>query len=207
MEVFNNLLHSLSLVILYNQPYLLDFFTEHNFPLLEKLSLESCFGLKQLRVSCRVLQELTLKNSLQLDSLEVYGLSHAYKPQLGHQSIEILSRKKGLVKNHTLSFRNMRFLELQTRFNRHNVQALSCLFKSCPMLNTLVLKIINDQTSERRQRNKDLWDMSNSDIQYWESQAYEVESFLKHLEFVEIHGSAETWKSIDKDESKIKFPL
>lgn len=54
------------------------------------------------------------------------------------------------MKIHLLPFQNMRFLELQTRFNRHNVQALSCLFKSCPMLNILLLKIINDQTSERR---------------------------------------------------------
>ncbi|CAN8308572.1 unnamed protein product [Cochlearia groenlandica] len=260
---------SLSLVILYHQPYILYFFTEPNFPLLEKLALESCFGLKQLKVSCRVLQEFTLKNSLQLDGLEVScnklerlkvvscfhsyseesfvkirtpnlktffwnsnavttsfcfldklvclrkafvevlllhqdisshrqslftllsGLCHAYKLQLGPQSIEILSSKKGLVKNHLVPFQNMRFLELHTCFNRHNVQALSCLFKSCLMLNTLVLKITNDQTSERRQWNKDLWDMSNSEIQYWESQAYEVESFLNSLEFVEIHGFLE----------------
>lgn len=129
---------------------------------------------------------------------------------------QILSSKKGLVKNHLPPFHNMRFLELQTRFDRHNVQALSCLFKSCPMLNILLLKIINDQTSERRVSNKenqcfllprflnwicllmfwqqwnnDLWDMSNSEIQYWESQTYEVESFLKNLEFVEIHGFLE----------------
>ncbi|XP_019090603.1 PREDICTED: putative F-box/FBD/LRR-repeat protein At4g03220 [Camelina sativa] len=84
----------------------------------------------------------------------------------------------------------MRSLELQTRFNRHNVQTLSCLFKSCPLLNILILKIINDQTSERRQWNKDLWDRSNSEIQYWESQTYELES-LNHLEFVEIHGFLE----------------
>ncbi|CAN7042395.1 unnamed protein product [Brassica rapa subsp. trilocularis] len=263
---------SLSLVILYNQPYLSDFFTDPNFPLLEKLALENCFGLKELRVCCRLLQEFSLKNSLQLDSLEVSGnnlhrlkvvscfhsyseesvvkintpnlktflwnsnavtvitttvhfldklvclrkafvgvlllhqdinsqkqrlltllseLSHSYKLQLGNQSVEILSSKKGLVKNHLPPFHNMRFLELQTRFDRHNVQALSCLFKSCPMLNILLLKIINDQTSERRQWNNDLWDMSNSEIQYWESQTYEVESFLKNLEFVEIHGFLE----------------
>ncbi|KAG7553121.1 F-box domain [Arabidopsis thaliana x Arabidopsis arenosa] len=261
---------SLSLVILHNhQPCLSDFFTDPSFPLLEKLNLESCFGLKELKVSCRLLQEFSLKNSLQLEGLEVSGnklqklkvescfhsyseksfvkintpnlrtflwnsnavtssvhfldklvclrkafvkvfwlhqdlnsqtqslftllsgLSNSYKLQLGNQSVEILSSKKGLLKNHLLPFHNMRFLELQTRFNRHNVQTLSCLFKSCPMLNILTLKIINDQTSERRQWDKDLWDMSNSEIQYWESQTYELESFLNHLEFVEIHGFLE----------------
>lgn len=112
----------------------------------------------------------------------------------------------------------MRCLELQTHFNRHNVQTLSYLFKSCPLLNILILKIINDQTSERmvsierkkayfslsrfklnclwcclcfQQWNKDLWDICNSKIQYWESQTYELESFLNHLEFVEIHGFLE----------------
>lgn len=64
---------SLSLVILNNQPYLSDFFTDPNFPLLEKLALENCFGLKQLKVSCCLLQEFTLTNSLQLDGLEVSG--------------------------------------------------------------------------------------------------------------------------------------
>lgn len=33
--------------------------------------------------------------------------------------------------------------------------------------------------------------MSNSEIQYWESQTYELEAFLNHLEFVEIHGFLE----------------
>ncbi|XP_010430799.1 PREDICTED: putative F-box/FBD/LRR-repeat protein At4g03220 [Camelina sativa] len=260
---------SLSLLILDNQPRLSDFFTDPSFPLLEKLTLESCFGLKELKVSCRLLQEFSLKNSLQLEGLEVScsklqklkvvncfltyseksfvkintpnlktflwnlnavttsfhfldklvclrkafvkvfwlhqhlnsqtqslftllsGLCNSYKLQLGNQSVEILSSKKGLLKNHLLPFHNMRSLELQTHFNRHNVQTLSCLFKSCPLLNILILKIINDQTSERRQWNKDLWDRSNSEIQYWESQTYELESFLNHLEFVEIHGFLE----------------
>ncbi|XP_019090602.1 PREDICTED: putative F-box/FBD/LRR-repeat protein At4g03220 [Camelina sativa] len=64
---------SLSLVILDNQPRLSDFFTDPSFPLLEKLTLESCFGLKELKVSCRLLQEFSLKNSLQLEGLEVSG--------------------------------------------------------------------------------------------------------------------------------------
>ncbi|KAL1188386.1 putative F-box/FBD/LRR-repeat protein [Cardamine amara subsp. amara] len=260
---------SLSLVILHNQPCLSDFFTDPRFPLLEKLTLEYCFGLKELKVSCRLLQEFSLMNSLELEGLEVSGiklqklkivscfhsfseknfvkintpnlktflwnlnavttrfhfldklvclrkasvgvfflpqdlnsqtqrlftllsgLSNSYKLQLGNQSVEVLSSKKGLLKNHLLPFHNMRTLELQTRFDTHNVQTLSCLFKSSPKLNILILKIINDQTSERRQWNKDLWDMSNSEIQYWESQAYELESFLNHLEFVEIHGFLE----------------
>lgn len=33
--------------------------------------------------------------------------------------------------------------------------------------------------------------MSNSEIQYWESQTYELEAFLNHLEFVEIDGFLE----------------
>ncbi|KAL0845682.1 hypothetical protein Bca101_018928 [Brassica carinata] len=81
----------------------------------------------------------------------------------------------------------MRFFEQQTRFYTHNVQALPYLFK---MLNIL-LKIIGDQTSERRLSNG-LWDMSNSEIRYCESQTYEVESSLNNLEFGEILKSVKT---------------
>ncbi|XP_010556814.1 PREDICTED: putative F-box/FBD/LRR-repeat protein At4g03220 [Tarenaya hassleriana] len=258
----------LSLVILYNQPFLLDFFTDPSFPLLEKLNLEYCFGLKQLKVSCSQLQELTLENCFQLDGLEVSGnklkrlkvgscfdayteeswakinapnlrsflwesnavtavnfsdnsvflqeasvvvfmlhqdvkfsqihsllallsgLSHTKSLELGNQCIEILSSKK--ISTHLQPFQNMRSLELRTCFNRHNVHALASLFKSCLKLKTLLLNIINEPRSERRQWNKDLWNTSTSEVeQYWESQTEDLNPFLQNIKVVEIDGFLE----------------
>lgn len=62
---------SLSLIILYQQPSLLDLFSGPSFPLLKNLNLDACFGLKRLRISCHGLKDLTLGNCFQLDELEI----------------------------------------------------------------------------------------------------------------------------------------
>ncbi|CAK9161390.1 unnamed protein product [Ilex paraguariensis] len=64
---------SLSFVILYERPSLGDFFTDSSFPLLKKLNLDTCFGLKHLSVSCRALEYFTLENCFQLENLEISG--------------------------------------------------------------------------------------------------------------------------------------
>lgn len=64
---------SLSLVILFNQPCLLDLFTDSSFPHLKKLDLDACYGLKQLKVGCRALEDLTLDNCIQLCGLDIFG--------------------------------------------------------------------------------------------------------------------------------------
>ncbi|XP_022749083.1 putative F-box/FBD/LRR-repeat protein At4g03220 [Durio zibethinus] len=66
-------LHTLSLsrVILYSQPSLLDLFTDSSFLRLKKLNLDACFGLKHLKISCLALEDLTLENCFQLHSLDV----------------------------------------------------------------------------------------------------------------------------------------
>ncbi|WCJ37662.1 Protein with RNI-like/FBD-like domains [Euphorbia peplus] len=62
---------SLSLVILNEQSSLVDLFTESSFPNLKNLSLEDCFGMKRLKISCRGLEDLTLENCFQLQELEI----------------------------------------------------------------------------------------------------------------------------------------
>lgn len=64
---------SLSLVILFDEPSLLDLFTDSSFSHLKKLNLDACFGLKHLKVSCRALEDLTLENCIQLHGLDIYG--------------------------------------------------------------------------------------------------------------------------------------
>ncbi|TKY66927.1 putative F-box/FBD/LRR-repeat protein [Spatholobus suberectus] len=113
------------------------------------------------------------------------GLSHARSLSLERQTIEILSN------NHLLfqPFYNLKYLELHTGFNKSNVPGLACLFKSSPILNTLILKIIHEYRIERKAWNRDLWDMTITEgEQYWESQIRTLESFLQHLKVVKIHG-------------------
>jgi len=62
---------SLSLVILERQPTLLDLFTDSSFPVLRKLSLDACFGLKRLKIGCQSLKELSLENCFQLIELQI----------------------------------------------------------------------------------------------------------------------------------------
>ncbi|KAJ8749349.1 hypothetical protein K2173_018836 [Erythroxylum novogranatense] len=257
---------SLSLVILYDQSSLFDLFTETSFPRLKKLSLDACFGLKQLKIGCRALEDLTLENCFQLHGLDIAcaklekfrvascfdaycgkswvkidaprlrtvlweynaitdtsslqnldslheasigffilhddvsleklrsvcdllsGLSHVQSLTLESQSIEILSKIINLA--HLLQpFDNLKYLELHTSFNRNNVPGLALLFRSSPVLQTLILKIINNYKIERRLWNRDLWDVSTcEEEQYWESQIQTLKPFLNHLKVVKIHG-------------------
>ncbi|KAI3457259.1 hypothetical protein Pfo_013922 [Paulownia fortunei] len=62
---------SLSRPILHDQPSLVNLFTDSSFPLLKKLHLEACFGLKHLRVECPALEDLCLESCFQLQDLEI----------------------------------------------------------------------------------------------------------------------------------------
>lgn len=64
---------SLSLIILHNQPSLVDLFSDSTFPQLKKLNLDACFGLKQISVSCRALEDFGLDNCFQLQGLNISG--------------------------------------------------------------------------------------------------------------------------------------
>ncbi|KAG5020982.1 hypothetical protein JHK87_016837 [Glycine soja] len=84
------------------------------------------------------------------------GLSHARSFSLERQTIEILSNNHLLIQ----PFYNLKHLELHTGFNRSNVPGLILLFKSSRTLNTLILKIIHEYRIERKEWNRDLWDMT-----------------------------------------------
>ncbi|KAG6722409.1 hypothetical protein I3843_03G160500 [Carya illinoinensis] len=261
---------SLSLIILYSQSSLLDLFSDPSFPVLRKLNLDACFGLKHLSVGCRALEDLSLENCFQLLGLNISspklerlrvancfdaysdkslvkvtaprlrflvwennaitdnssldnlsflheasigffvvnedtshvtkiqsvsnllsGVSHAHCLKFGSQCIEILSSNNYFAV-YLQPFSNLNSLELHTGFNKNNVLGLACLFRSSPTLQTLILKIINDQKIERRQWNREMWDMSGSEEeQFWESQTQNLKSFLHHLKVVKIHGFLE----------------
>ncbi|CAL1406816.1 unnamed protein product [Linum trigynum] len=120
------------------------------------------------------------------------GFSRADSLTLDSQCIEILSSSKYSAQFVHPIFSDVRTLELHTGFNKKNVAGLAFLFRSTPTLHTLVLKIMNDHKTERRQWNKDLWDVANCEQeQYWESQVQSLSSFLNHLKIVKIHGFLE----------------
>ncbi|XP_050207060.1 putative F-box/FBD/LRR-repeat protein At4g03220 [Mercurialis annua] len=257
---------SLTLVILYDQPSLVDLFTESSFLRLKKLKLDACFGLKHLKIGCRALEDVAIENCYQLQSLEIScgrldrlrvascfdayqekswiklnapklksviwdynaitgssfiekltslieasvgfylvdedvsveehrsvcdllcGFSNAHTLTLKSQCVEILSNRK-----HVLHpFKNLKNLELHTAFNKSIVPGLASLFRSSPALHTLILNIINDYKVEKRQWNRDLWDLSSTkEEMYWESQIHSLEPFLSNLKVVKIDGFLE----------------
>ncbi|GAB2303428.1 hypothetical protein Dimus_037420 [Dionaea muscipula] len=101
-------------------------------------------------------------------------------------------------------FTNLRTLELQMGFNKADAPGLAWIFKSSPCLHNLVIKIMSDYKTERRQWSRDIWDMSISgEERYWESQAQGLKWFLHQLKVVRIHGFSECENEI----SLVKFLL
>ncbi|KAL6535856.1 hypothetical protein OROHE_012700 [Orobanche hederae] len=62
---------SLSRTVLHDRPFLIDLFTDSSFPLLKKLHLDECLGMKQLRVGCPALEDLCLESCFELRDLEI----------------------------------------------------------------------------------------------------------------------------------------
>ncbi|CAA0825209.1 Putative F-box/FBD/LRR-repeat protein [Striga hermonthica] len=275
----------LSLVrpVLRDSPSLVDLFTRSSFPALKKLHLESCFGMRRLRVECRGLEDLTIERCLQLQDLEVraerlerlrvtscfeshglgsrvgveaprlgllvwsynavtdecalMGLGSLHEvfvgffrddpPDLGErkaesvwkflkgiscccsltlesQCVEIISRSNRFAGVSLCPFNELKSLELSTGFNKHNNPGLASLFRSSPNVHTVVIKIISNRDSKRRQWNKDLWQSpSSGEERYWESQTQYLKPFLHNLKVVKIHGFTEGANEV----SLVKFLL
>ncbi|PON82639.1 F-box domain containing protein [Trema orientale] len=104
------------------------------------------------------------------------------------QYIEILSNDNYFgVKLHP--FKNLTSLELHTGVNKNTVPGLASMFRSSPMLHSLILKFTNK--TEKREWKSDLGDVQPSSDQeelYWESQAETLNSFLQHLKILTIYG-------------------
>ncbi|KAF2292134.1 hypothetical protein GH714_013734 [Hevea brasiliensis] len=173
-----------------NAPQLRIVFWEYN-AITGTSSLQNLTSLREASVGFFLLHEDISVEKLQSVCDLLSGLSHAHSLTLESQCIEILSSKNN--SSHFLHpFNNLKILELHIDFNKNNVPGLASVFRSSPTLHTLILKIINDYKIERRQWNRDLWDMSTSkEEQYWESQIQTLKPFLSHLKVVKIHGFLE----------------
>ncbi|KAI8007652.1 putative F-box/FBD/LRR-repeat protein [Camellia lanceoleosa] len=131
------------------------------------------------------------------------GLSHVESLTLESQCVEILSKNKHFA-SVLNPFNKLKTLELRTGFNKHNIPALACLFRSSSNLHTLIIKIANDYKIERRQWNRELWDLSNSgEERYWDLQTQALKFFLHNLKVVKIQGFSEC----ENDISLAKFLL
>ncbi|KAL3574522.1 hypothetical protein D5086_025135 [Populus alba] len=154
-------------------------------------SLVNLTSLHEASVGFSLLHENLSVDKLQSVCNFLSGLSHVHSLTLDSQCVEILSNKNDII-NLLHPFNNLKVLELHTGFEKNNVPGLAFLFRSSPTLHTLILKIINDFKTERRQWNRDLWDLSTSaEEQYWESQLQALRPFLDHLKVVKIHGFLE----------------
>ncbi|XP_027348626.1 putative F-box/FBD/LRR-repeat protein At4g03220 [Abrus precatorius] len=167
-----------------NAPKLQHLFWQHN-AVTDKTVFEHSNFLHEVSVGFFILDRDRNTGKLQSATNFLSGLSHVRSLTLERQTIEILSN------NHLLfqPFYNLKSLELHTGFNKSNVPGLACLFKNSPTLNSLILKILNEFRIERKEWNRDLWDMTITEGElYWESQSRTLESFLQHLKVVKIHG-------------------
>nr|POE49632.1 putative f-box/fbd/lrr-repeat protein [Quercus suber] len=160
---------SLSLIILHNQPSLVDLFSSDSssFPLLKKLSLDACFGLRHLSVGCKALEELTLENCFQLQDLSISG------PKLERLSVARCFDASG----------GKSWVEI----NVPRLKILHWVHNAITDYSDLEnLSLLHEQW------NRDLWDMSSSEEeQFWESQTHTLKPFLHHLKVVKIHGFLE----------------
>ncbi|XP_022762482.1 putative F-box/FBD/LRR-repeat protein At4g03220 [Durio zibethinus] len=172
-----------------NAPSLRIMVWEYN-AITETSSLENLISVHEASIGFFVLHEDKSVTKLQSVSNLLSGLSRVHCLTLETQCVEMLSSKNNYIANvMQYPFNNLKSLEIQTGFNKHNFPGLAYLFKSSPILHTLILKIVNDYKIERRKWNKDLWDMPTSEEeQFWESQTQSLKSFLNHLSVLKIHG-------------------
>ncbi|KAI7981503.1 putative F-box/FBD/LRR-repeat protein [Camellia lanceoleosa] len=220
---------SLSLVILYQQSSLVDLFTASSFlfsrtprlkiirweynAITESSCLENLNSLHEASVGFFVLHDdITVAKRWSISNF-LTGLSHVESLTLESQCVEILSKNKHFA-SILNPFNKLKTLELCTGFNKHNIPALACLFRSSSNLHTLIIKIANDYKIEGdlyfddsslfQQWNRELWDLSNSgEERYWDLQTQALKFFLHNLKVVKIQGFSEC----ENDISLAKFLL
>ncbi|KAM6572743.1 hypothetical protein CsatA_016823 [Cannabis sativa] len=280
---------SLSNVVLIDNDHrmLLDLFSHSSFPLLTKLSIDRCLGLKHLRIGCRALEEFELKFCDCLRSLEICcpklvtlrvrtcfeefyrdddddeiaswvkidapklrslvweenavtdssslvnlrnleevsigtligfgddenvsvakmksfsdffaGLAYVRCLKFGGESncLQILSEHIYLGERLN-PFEDLQTLELHVDMKKDNLSGLACLFRSSPMLHTLILKHIISKIERKRKWKIDQQSASESE-EFWVSQAETLKLFFHNLKIVTIDG-------VFKSEKEVSLP-
>ncbi|XP_040940844.1 putative F-box/FBD/LRR-repeat protein At4g03220 isoform X3 [Gossypium hirsutum] len=173
-----------------NAPSLRVMVWEYN-AITENSSLENLVSAHEASIGFFVLNEDFSVTKLRSVSNLLSALSRLHTLTLEGQCVEQVLSSRNYIANLMHPFDQLKSLELQTGFNKHNLPGLAYLFKCSPALHTLILKILNDYKIEQRKWNKDLWDMPSSEEQFWESQSQALKPLLNNLSVVKIHGFLE----------------
>ncbi|KAK6157251.1 hypothetical protein DH2020_011499 [Rehmannia glutinosa] len=170
----------------------------------EECVLMNLTSLHEAFVGFFLLQENLSEAKILSVSNFLTGISCCHSLTLGNHCIEILCKSNRFAGISLGPFNKLNSLELSTGFNKHNNPGLASLFRSSPNVHTLVIKITSVRKAEQRQWNKDLWQSpSSGEERYWESQTQYLQSFLRHLKVVKIHGFIEC----ENDVSLVKYLL
>ncbi|KAK9910752.1 hypothetical protein M0R45_034699 [Rubus argutus] len=85
-------------------------------------------------------------------------------------------------------FVQLQTLKIQTTsLNRHDIPGIACLFKSSPMVHTILIEILGDGARDDKWFDVSLDKAYCTEEQYWESQAQALIDFLYHLNVAMIH--------------------
>ncbi|KAF4382588.1 hypothetical protein F8388_015416 [Cannabis sativa] len=95
-------------------------------------------------------------------------------------------------------FEDLQTLELHVDMKKDNVSGLACVFRSSPMLHTLILKHIISKIERKRKWKIDQQSASESE-EFWVSQAETLKLFFHNLKIVTIHG-------VFKSEKEVSLP-
>ncbi|XP_047336914.1 putative F-box/FBD/LRR-repeat protein At4g03220 [Impatiens glandulifera] len=216
MNIDFKLLHTLNLsklsfLIFFNDsPTLLNLFTDSLFPCLNKLTLDSCYGVTELNLRCSMLTDLLIKDCC-LQKLNIYGLNletlkvercfddtidkkvtvvapviKLLKWILSINDVKFISKVK---------FESLRTLQICIEYypfnNYNNFSEIAILFKNSPYLETLIVTINTFYKDDT------ILFSDSSDYKDWQDQGLEMNYSLYHLRTVKLDRFLECDKHID----------
>uniref|UniRef100_A0A1S3C2V5 FBD domain-containing protein n=1 Tax=Cucumis melo TaxID=3656 RepID=A0A1S3C2V5_CUCME len=123
------------------------------------------------------------------DSLRVFNLRSTHPGfRLPPPSVMIVSSPTYFAR-YFPPLNNVNCLELSTALRKQNGPGLANIFRSCSVLHTLTIKIVDGGNIGRKDWRRDKWERSASEEeQFWETQIEPLKSFLLHLKIVKIEG-------------------
>ncbi|KAG6604834.1 putative F-box/FBD/LRR-repeat protein At4g03220 [Cucurbita moschata] len=104
------------------------------------------------------------------------------------------------------TFNNVRCLELKTVSRKHNCSVVANIFRSCPILHMLTIKIVDASSNGRKDWRKEKWERIVSEEEhFWETQIEPLESFRLHLKIVRMEGFMECFNEVSLTHFLLKY--
>ncbi|KGN46705.1 putative F-box/FBD/LRR-repeat protein At4g03220 [Cucumis sativus] len=140
------------------------------------------------QASLSLLPQHFVTNKLHSVSALLSAISPAHSLALDSLCVDIVSSPTYFA-HYFPPLNNVNCLELSTAFRKQNGPGLANIFRSCSLLHTLTIKIVDGGNIGRKDWRRDKWERSASEEeQFWETQIEPLESFLLHLKIVKIEG-------------------